>query len=96
MKTFSSLAVALFAIGSLASPVAVEELSPAVVEERGEPDFILGEHNAVRRRQATDYTQDYTTGGGVTFSTSGNSFSVSYNTNNDFVVGRGWRTGTAR
>ncbi len=85
MKTLSNL-IALFAIGSLASPVAVEQ--------REEPDFTLGPHNAVSRRQNTDYTQDYTKGGGVTFSPNGNSFTVSYNTNNDFVVGRGWTTGS--
>lgn len=88
MVAVSSLVVALVTIaGSLASPVG------PVVAERGPSDFILGPHNDVRRRQSTDYTQDYTTGGDVSFSPNGNSFSVTFDTTNDFVVGRGWSTG---
>ena len=88
MIGFSSLTIALFAIGALASPVEVKS-----VAERGAPDFVLGPHNDVRRRQATDYSQDYTTGGEVNFSPNGNSFTVTWDTTDDFVVGRGWTTG---
>jgi endo-1,4-beta-xylanase len=90
MVKFSSFIVALSAIaGSFASTV-----GPAKeIAKRAAPDFTLGPHNDVRRRQATDYTQDYTTGGDVSFSPNSNSFSATFDSSQDFVVGRGWRTG---
>lgn len=94
MATLSRLAVAFFAIaGTLASPVDLD-LVERNVTERGEPDFILGAHNAVRKRQSPNYSQDYiASGANVQFTPNGNSFSVTFNTNQDFVVGRGWSTG---
>ncbi|KAH8820126.1 glycosyl hydrolases family 11-domain-containing protein [Xylogone sp. PMI_703] len=85
MVAFSKLAFAFSAIAtSIATPLV----------ERGEPDFILERSNAsLSARQAPNYNQDYTTGGTVNYSPSTNAFSVSWNTQNDFVVGRGWTTG---
>lgn len=88
MVTFSSLVVAALAFtGSFSSPTAVgkrEDLSPA--------DFVLGRDNALLPRQ--DYQQDYTTGGDVIFTPSGNYYKVAWSTQDDFVVGLGWTTGT--
>lgn len=93
MVAFSRLVIAFSAIaGSLASPTnTVREIS-----KRGEQDFVLrGNNSTLRRRQSSpNYTQDYTTGGTVSFSPNGGSFSVNWNTQDDFVVGRGWSTGT--
>lgn len=89
MVGISSLAVALFAIaGTLASP------RGTVTEKRGPQDFVLGRHNVVSRQSAPDYNQDYTTGGTVDYSPDGSSFSVTWDTEDDFVVGVGWTTGS--
>ena len=93
MVAFSSLVLALTAIaGSLASPT--DFLVKRDVEERSTPDFVLGGHNAISRRQSPNYNQDYTTGGTVDYSPNGGSFSVTWNTEDDFVVGVGWTTGS--
>jgi len=91
MVAFSSLIVALSAIAkSLASPAA--DPVKRDIAARGPQDFVLGRDNAVHRRQ--DYDQDYTTGGDVVYSPDGNYFSVDWDTEDDFVVGVGWSTGS--
>jgi endo-1,4-beta-xylanase len=98
MVFFSSIVVSLLAIStSLASPAIPVERN---IAERDLPDFDLTGFNAtafregLRRRQSANYNQDYTTGGTVDFSGSGSEFSVTWDTSDDFVVGRGWSTGT--
>jgi len=84
MVAFSSLVIALAAVaGSLASPVDSDKRSP---------DFHLG--NELYRRASPSYHQDYTTGGTVTYEPSGSSFTVDWDTEDDFVVGIGWRPGS--
>jgi hypothetical protein len=69
MVVFSSLVFDLSIITrSLASPTNfvkrdAEDSSPA--------NFVLGRDNAVSRRQSTNFNQDYTTGGTVSYSPSG-------------------------
>ena len=94
MVVFSSLVVALSAIvGSLASPTNLVK----DIEERGPQDFVLHPANALRHRQSSpNYNQDYTTGGTVSYSPSSSGFSVTWNTQDDFVVGKGWTTGSTR
>ncbi|WYZ33734.1 hypothetical protein EsH8_I_000010 [Colletotrichum jinshuiense] len=80
--TFTHLAFAASIIASVfASPVT----SPDA------PDFELGPSNLARRQ---DYTQNYKTSGNVNFSPSGNGYSVSFSSAQDFVVGKGWNTGS--
>lgn len=90
MAAFAKLAATFFVIsGSFASPIA----SPIDIV-RGEPDFVLRRDNfTLARRQAPNYDQHYTTGGTVNYTPSGDSFSVNWNTQDDFVVGVGWGTG---
>lgn len=52
------------------------------------------EARGVPLEERTNYVQDYTTGGTVNFTPSGNGFSLNFNTNNDFVVGVGWNPGS--
>lgn len=88
MVAFSSLTILAAAIsGAIAAPAAVAYGPEA-------PDFELGAHNLARR--ALDYNQNYKTGGNVNFSPTNNGYSVSFSGAGDFVVGKGWRTGTAR
>jgi endo-1,4-beta-xylanase len=42
----------------------------------------------------TNYVQDYTTGGTVSFSHTSSGFSLNFNTADDFVVGVGWNPGS--
>ena len=72
-------------IGALAAPTALEEENA---------DYILTDRNNLVKRQ--DYTQNYKTGGNVQFSTTTDGYSVTFSGAADFVVGRGWRTGTSR
>ncbi|PNP50000.1 hypothetical protein THARTR1_09331 [Trichoderma harzianum] len=85
----SSLLIALAGIaGSLAIPTGLGPSESSVdITERGVHDFVLGPHNAVRRRASINYDQNYQTGGQVNYSPSGNGFSVNWNTQDDFVVG---------
>ncbi|KAG7294646.1 hypothetical protein NEMBOFW57_004723 [Staphylotrichum longicolle] len=86
MVAITYLTVAAAAIsGALAAP-AGNVASDA-------PDFEFGPHNLARRQ---DYNQNYRTGGNVNFSPSSNGYSVTFSGAGDFVVGKGWRTGTAR
>jgi endo-1,4-beta-xylanase len=48
---------------------------------------------AMEARSDTNYKQDYRTGGSVNFSPGTNSFSLNWNTQQDFVVGVGWNPG---
>ncbi|KAI1848424.1 hypothetical protein JX265_008794 [Neoarthrinium moseri] len=57
------------------------------------PDFVIGPGNLARRQ---DYNQNYKTGGNVNFSPTNNGYSVSFSGAGDFVVGKGWKTGTTR
>lgn len=92
MVTFSSLIVGLSAIAvSLAAPA---ETSPRDLQKRGPYNFALGPEHPLSRRSNTNYNQDYTTGGSVSFSPETNGFSVNWNTQQDFVVGVGWNPGT--
>lgn len=104
MAVFSKLFAASLAIAcSLASPLVERDASVEVqsspIAERGLPDFTFaGPRTDILRRQTDgadpNYSQDYIAGGAnVQFTPNGNSFSVTFNTNSDFVVGRGWQTG---
>lgn len=98
MAVLSKVFIALLSVaGSLASPIAVAESEfNSTLVARGEPDFIIaGPRSEIHKRQtAPNYSQDYiASGANVQFTPNGNSFSVTYNTNSDFVVGRGWSTG---
>lgn len=86
MVTLTHLAFALSAVaGVFAAPVADPDA----------PDFELGGASGnLARRQ--DYTQNYKTSGNVNFSPSGNGYSVQFSGAQDFVVGKGWSTGSRR
>jgi hypothetical protein len=85
MVAFSHIAVALSAVaGALAAPAPVADL----------PDFELSSETSLVRRQ--DYNQNYKTSGNVNFSPTNNGYSVSFSNAGDFVVGKGWSTGTTR
>ena len=84
MVNISYVAVAISAItGALAAPT----------PDPDAPDFMIGPANLARRQ---DYNQNYKTGGNVNFSPSSNGYSVSFSGAGDFVVGKGWKTGTTR
>lgn len=84
LTSFTSLALAISAIsGVFAVPIA----------EPDAPDFMVGPQNLARRQ---DYNQNYVTGGSVQFSPASNGYSVTFSGAGDFVVGKGWRTGTTR
>jgi len=100
MVNFSTLILGFSAIAaSLAAPAV--DILPPHVEKRGPNNFVLGPDHPLMlaRRNATlekrtNYVQDYTTGGSVSFSPSGDYFSLSFDTTEDFVVGIGWNPGT--
>lgn len=96
MAVISKIFVVLASVAAtLASPIAVADFNSTLLE-RGEPDFIIAApRNEIHKRQSSpNYSQDYiASGANVQFTPNGNSFSVTYNTNQDFVVGRGWSTG---
>ena len=89
MVAFSHLALALSAVAaSFAAPAADPKNADA-------PDFeFSGVENQLMRRQ--DYNQNYKTSGNVNFSPTRNGYSVSFSGAGDFVVGKGWKTGTNR
>ncbi|KAF2235855.1 glycoside hydrolase family 11 protein [Viridothelium virens] len=84
MVALNSLVLALSAAAT-AFAIPTESL-----ERNAEPDFELS--NKLVRRQ--DYNQDYTTGGTVNYSPASNGYSVSFSGAADFVVGKGWTTGS--
>jgi endo-1,4-beta-xylanase len=91
MVAFSRLTASLLAVPfSFAAPLEAE----SSLEERGDFNFFLGPDHPLSRRSNTNYNQDYTTGGTVNFVPSTNSFSVNWNTQQDFVVGVGWNPGS--
>ena len=95
MISFSFFIVVFSAIaGSLAAPTELAPFSTDVVERA--PDFELEAGSNLFRRQ--DYSQDYTTSGGtVSYNPgSGGEYSVSFSGAGDFVVGKGWTTGSAQ
>lgn len=94
MVTISRLAVGLSAVA--ASFGAPAHVTPQDVQERGDFNFALGPDHPVSRRANTNYNQDYTTGGTVDFTPGTNQFSVTWNTQQDFVVGVGWNPGSTR
>ncbi|KAK6598543.1 endo-beta-1,4-xylanase [Botrytis cinerea] len=58
-------------------------------------NFVLQRNESSLVRRATpNYEQDYTTGGDVIYTPSGSSFTVDWSTEDDFVVGLGWTTGS--
>jgi endo-1,4-beta-xylanase len=77
----------IFAISAVTGVFAAPTVGPEA------PDFILGPNNLARRQ---DYNQNYKTGGSVNFSPSSKGYSVSFSGAGDFVVGKGWKTGTTR
>ncbi len=84
MVSFHSLALAVTAASAVfAAPVA----------DADAPDFMIGPENLARRQ---DYNQNYKTGGSVNFSPASNGYSVTFSGAGDFVVGKGWKTGTTR
>jgi endo-1,4-beta-xylanase len=98
MVAFSGLALGLSAIAAVfAVPMVPAEQE---VEKRGDYNFWLGPDNPLSRRgnlterSNTNFNQDYTTGGTVQYTPSTNGFSVNWNTQQDFVVGVGWKPGS--
>lgn len=86
MVAFTHFLVALSAAaGSLAAPAADPHADA--------PDFELTTKSLSRRQ---DYNQNYKTSGNVNFSPSNTGYSVSFSNAGDFVVGKGWKTGTNR
>jgi endo-1,4-beta-xylanase len=85
MVAFTYLAVAATALSGVFA-------APAVYGPEA-PNFEIGSQNLARRQ---DYNQNYKTGGNVNFQPSNNGYSVSFSGAGDFVVGKGWRTGTSR
>jgi hypothetical protein len=88
MVAFTHLAIALSAvIGSFAAPAADPNADA--------PDFEFSSpRKDLMARQ--DYNQNYKTSGNVNFSPTNNGYSVQFSGAGDFVVGKGWRTGTSR
>jgi endo-1,4-beta-xylanase len=96
MVSFSSLLITFSAVvGALAAPT---ELIPAYSERdlgNRAPDFVLNRDGDLVRRQT--YSTDYQTGGTVDYTDgSGGAYSVSFSDADDFVVGKGWATGSAQ
>ncbi|GAM34244.1 endo-1,4-beta-xylanase Xyl11E [Talaromyces pinophilus] len=100
MIYFPQLMVVLTAIHSaIAVPTGQTQAS---VQKRGPHNFVMGPDHPLmmaRRneslfRRATNYIQDYTTGGTVDFSPESGEFSLSWDTTDDFVVGVGWNPGS--
>ncbi|KAK4123176.1 glycoside hydrolase family 11 protein [Parathielavia appendiculata] len=86
MVLFTYLTLAASAVlGAVAAPAAEPSLDL--------PDFDFAPRNLTRRQ---DYSQNYKTSGNVQFSPTSNGYSVSFSGAGDFVVGKGWRTGTSR
>jgi endo-1,4-beta-xylanase len=89
---------AIIATGAFALPAASELASEAA------PYFELRSGNSslsnlMRRAENINYNQDYVaSGANVQYSPNqgAGSFSVTYNTNQDFVVGLGWQPGDGK
>lgn len=85
--------VALNYLALALSAVAASFAAPAEpIERSSEPDFELNMTTDLVKRQ--DYNQDYVTSGTVNYSPKSNGYSVTYSGAGDFVVGKGWSTGS--
>ena len=100
MVALTQLAVAASVVGgALAAPAAEgygpQPRSPHVLSPADDhPDFEIGASNLARRQ---DYNQNWKAGqGSINYSPSSNGYSVTFSGAGDFVVGKGWRTGTDR
>lgn len=96
MVSFSSLVITFSTIaGALAAPA---ELLPSYSKKdlvNRAPDFVLNRDSDLIRRQT--YSTDYQTGGTVDYTDgSGGAYTVSFSDADDFVVGKGWATGSAQ
>lgn len=85
--------VALKSVALALSAISAAFAAPAADPSADLPDFQLGGTNLARRQ---DYNQNYKTSGNVNFSPTSNGYSVSFSGAGDFVVGKGWTTGSAR
>ena len=99
MVAFSSLITALTALsGSLAAPAdLVKNDNVPDLVSRSPSNFVIDTTNnntSLARRSAINYDQDYTTGGTVNYYHSSTGFEVTWNTQDDFVVGVGWNPGS--
>jgi endo-1,4-beta-xylanase len=83
--------LALTKVVALISAVTGALAAPAANPDA--PDFELGGQNLARRQ---NYNQNYKTSGNVNFQPSNNGYSVSFSGAGDFVVGKGWTTGSNR
>ncbi|CAK7238554.1 hypothetical protein SEUCBS140593_010806 [Sporothrix eucalyptigena] len=86
MVAFSYLALATAFTAVFAAPTAEAEADA--------PDFVIGPAAELETRQ--DYNQNYKTGGNVNFQPGSSGYSVTFSGAGDFVVGKGWKTGTTR
>jgi endo-1,4-beta-xylanase len=94
MVSFTYLIVALTAItGSIAAPTESAPLYTRDLEQIA-PDLELHNVSSLMRRQ--DFNQNYKTGGNVNFNPTSNGYSLTFSGAADFVVGKGWNTGSAR
>jgi endo-1,4-beta-xylanase len=99
MVSFSSLIITFIAIaGSLAAPADLikDDVVPDLAS-RGPSNFIIDattSNASLARRSAINYNQDYTTGGTVNYYSSSTGFEVTWDTEDDFVVGVGWQPGS--
>lgn len=85
--------LALASAGALALPAAPE--APYFELRSGNSSL----SNLMRRAEAINYNQDYiASGANVQYSPNqgAGSFSITYNTNQDFVVGLGWQPGDSK
>lgn len=95
ISTIHSTMVALTYLAVALSAVAGSLAAPAAQPDNDAPDFEFEGHgDRLMRRQ--DYNQNYKTSGNVNFSPSSNGYSVTFSGAGDFVVGKGWKTGTTR
>lgn len=97
MVGYSTLITALLSIGTaFATPITSPNPTYVKREGAGPADFVLGPNHALARRATVDYDQDYTTGGDVVVSYSGDYYHVAWDvtSSEDFVVGVGWTTGS--
>lgn len=85
--------LALKSLARVLSALSAALAAPAADPGADLPDFHLGGASLARRQ---DYNQNYKTGGTVNFNPTSNGYSVSFSGAADFVVGKGWSTGSTR
>lgn len=90
MRATSISVVLAVVAASLASPTKLYQRDATTAK----PFILERDHAPLCRRQSPNYHQDYTTGGDVVYTPNGNSFTVDWETQDDFVVGLGWSTGS--